>query len=319
MDDSDIIATSNNTNDPAQTLQRMQKILDRWEGAAKATGGAIKAEKSWTYLVYFDWNKGLWSYGDDSSLSSLKTLDYENKSVEIQRLPPTKAMKMLGVWLAPDGNHKAQYEYLLEKAQQLSEYIRTGHVNRHEAWVSLNLMATKTIEYCLPATTFSEEELNNIMKPLFKQFLLRAGLNCNTRGDILYGPLKYQGHGIKSPYVTQGCLHVHNFLDHCWKKSITGNLIRNSMEQMRLEFGTNCNLFESDYKKFKKWTLTKSWMQHLWQFISSNGITIEDDTPIVPLLREGDCCLVESFMRNKSIDPSDYPSINRCRIYLKHL
>ena len=46
MDDSDIIATSNNTNDPAQTLQRMQKILDRWEGAAKATGGAIKAEKS---------------------------------------------------------------------------------------------------------------------------------------------------------------------------------------------------------------------------------------------------------------------------------
>ncbi len=199
VDDSDIISTSNSINDPNYTLQKMQNVLEGWEGAAKATGGAIKAEKSWAYLVYFTWDKGLWSYGNTSNLKELTTLDHANKEVNIKRLDTSQAKKMLGVWLAPDGNNIAQIDYLKKRAEELSEFIRTGHVNRREAWVSLNVMAMKTIEYCLPATSFSEKELNEIMKPLLKQFLPKTGLNRNTRRDILYGDETYQGHGFKKP------------------------------------------------------------------------------------------------------------------------
>ena len=58
VDDSDIIATSNNVNNPYHTLQQMQQTLDSWEVSAKVTGGALEPSKSFGYLVHFQWNNG---------------------------------------------------------------------------------------------------------------------------------------------------------------------------------------------------------------------------------------------------------------------
>ena len=180
VDNSDIIATSNTVNDPESTLQQMQHTLDCWESVAKTTGGAIKAEKSWSYLVYFTWNKGIWSYGKDSSAEDLTTLDHLNSRTSLTNLPPNKAKKMLGVWLCPDGNQIEQKKYLTNKTTQLAEYMRVGHIQRHEAWIALTMIAQKSVEYCLPVTSFSKRDIEEIMSPLYKIFLPKSGLNRNT-------------------------------------------------------------------------------------------------------------------------------------------
>ena len=66
VDDSDIIAVSNTTNDPTDNLLQMQNILDQWEQVAKTTGGAIEPKKCWSYLVHFEWENSNWKYGDAS-------------------------------------------------------------------------------------------------------------------------------------------------------------------------------------------------------------------------------------------------------------
>ena len=46
VDDSDIIAVSNEDNNPTENLERMQSILNQWESVAKTTGGAIEQKNA---------------------------------------------------------------------------------------------------------------------------------------------------------------------------------------------------------------------------------------------------------------------------------
>ena len=51
------------------------------------------------------------------------------------------------MFLAPDGSNKEQIKKFKEKTIKLGELIRTGHVDRHEAWTALSVVAIKTLEY----------------------------------------------------------------------------------------------------------------------------------------------------------------------------
>ena len=63
MDDTDLVVNVNDKEaDSKQVAQRMQEALDHWEGGLRATGGAIVPEKSYWYLVDFQWKQGEWRY-----------------------------------------------------------------------------------------------------------------------------------------------------------------------------------------------------------------------------------------------------------------
>ena len=155
---------------------------------------------------------------------------------------------MLGVFLAPDGNNRRQKKYLKKKMNKLGEYIRTGHVNRKEAWISLNLIAMKSLEYALPAMTFTESECNELMWPLLKEFLPKSGINRHVKRDVLYATYNAQGLGVKNPYVIQGVAHIVDITDHLWKKTVTGHMIRVTLEHLIIELGENIEILNKDWK-----------------------------------------------------------------------
>ena len=61
VDDTDLIATTNN-NDKQEVTNKLQDVIDDWEAVAKTTGGALSPEKSWFWIIQFDWNKSAWLY-----------------------------------------------------------------------------------------------------------------------------------------------------------------------------------------------------------------------------------------------------------------
>ena len=139
---------------------------------------------------------------------------------------------MLGVYLAPDGNNKEQIKQMKKKTTRLGEMVRTGHIDRKESWTALNAVAMKSIEYSLPALTLSEQECTQIMWPLLKAYLPKAGINRNFPRDILYGNADLHGLGLKNIYLVQGISHICNIVAHLWNKSITGHLIQQCLEQL---------------------------------------------------------------------------------------
>ena len=71
VDDCDLLATADGKNDPNVTLDKMQEVIDTWEGVAKSTGGALAPEKSWWYSMHYKWNdKGDWSYATYDNIGS---------------------------------------------------------------------------------------------------------------------------------------------------------------------------------------------------------------------------------------------------------
>ena len=316
VDDSDLIAYSQQ-HDIASTVKQMQKIINAWECAAKVTGGAIAPLKCWWYLVAFEWDdNNNWHYSKTTNY--LLTAKDANDTVQpLPLLQPDEAQEMLGVFISPSGENKAQVNSLMKKAKEYSDKVRTCPTFRHEAWIGLTNVAMKSLDYCLPATTLTKAECDNITWQLLKAFLTKSGINRFIKRDVLFASVGAQGLGLKNLFLTQGISHISDLIENIWKDSITRKLQRASLEYMRLELGVNRNILNSDYNQLAWLVLTPSWMEHTWRFMSLHKITIDYDVPTIPMLRENDKPLMEILIQDKSFTKHEIQVVNKCRLYLQ--
>ncbi len=319
VDDSDIIASAGNYNNPDATMTRMQEVVDGWEGSAKTTGGALAPDKSWFYLIHFDWEDGKWSYGnlDNVVQNTLSAKDAQDQRVNLQYLSSDVAQEMLGVFLAPDGNNSMQVKTFKQKTMKLAEMIRTGHLDRNEAWTALNTVALKSLEYALPSLTLTEQECISIMWPLLRVLLPKAGITRYISRDVLYGPTHRQGLGLHNMYLTQGNSHVTSIIEHLWKESLTGFFIKSNLEHLRLEIGENGNILEKDFTRFASSILTPSWISHTWNYMTEQGITLADNTAEISPRRQNDVEIMKAVRACSTLSSSEINKFNQCRIYMK--
>ena len=317
VDDSDIIAGANNTNNPQETIKNMQKTIDWWEGVAKTTGGALEPTKSWWYLIYFEWNNGQWKYGEKNLNDKLTAFDKNNERVNLQNIPVSKTQTMLGVDLAPNGDNTSQVQLLKEKTKKMGELIRVGSLTHNEAWIALQTMAIKTVEYPLPASTFTKEEIQSIIWPILKHYLPKSGINRNISRDVLFGPIRLGGLGVHDPFVTQGINHITDMIDHLWNNTLTGKLIQHSIEQLRIEIGSNCNIFEEKINKYEHILLTKSWIRHTWKFMTQYNLQLIIHTHKFQKRRQHDTIMMEKILQIHTLSKTERRDANKCRIYLR--
>ena len=81
----------------------MQTLINSWGGLMAVTGGAIRADKSWWYLIDYVWHRGKWVCQDTDMGMDLVAKNSEGEIVSLKRLRCHEAAEMLGIWLAPNG------------------------------------------------------------------------------------------------------------------------------------------------------------------------------------------------------------------------
>jgi hypothetical protein len=210
--------------------------------------GAIVPPKSFWYLLGFLWFEGCWRYKDEIEAPAILSVkDCDGTVVELERLSPNVARRTLGVRLAPDGNNEDEVKHLRGVAEKWKDSIRTGHLQRQGAWYALTVTVMKMIEYPLLALTLTkEEQCTHIMAPILMSGLPACGSICRYfPRDVLYAPIKFQGMGLKNIYITMGLLRVDLIASKGKANSITGSLVRTSIEATKLELGIPSSLFES--------------------------------------------------------------------------
>ena len=191
--------------------------------------------------------------------------------------------------------------------------VRRGHLDRNESWTTLTHVALKAIEYSLPALTLSEKECTSIMAPLLQSHLPKSGLNRNFPRDILYGPMKNQGLGLHNIFLTQGISHICDIIAHSWQNnSMTDNLIKACLEQLRLELGIGVNILSLNYNEYKYVLLTKSWVKDTWKFLSEYGIKLEVEISMPKPRREKDTPLMELVLKSQLLDKAELTWFNKC-------
>ena len=196
----------------------------------------------------------------------------------MDRLPASAAQRILGVWIAPDGNNNTQVKELRKITESWADRVRSGYIKKEDAWYYFQTTVKKSLEFPLVATTLTKEECRKIESPALKVALQCSGMPSNFPRDILNGPEEYLGLQANRIYITQGLKHIRALMDHGMEESITGKQMRAVMERHKLELGVSTSLFKTNYEIFGGCT-TKTWMENTWKFLWQHNLLLEEGTP----------------------------------------
>ena len=314
VDDTDLCITSEPNED---TVTKMQACTDDWEGGIRATGGAIVPEKSHWYLVQFTWEQGRWRYATiNSSPGSLTVRGPDGSRHQLERLETNVARRTLGVRLAPDGNNEAEFNYLLACSREWRDKVRANRLPKKFIWDSMTMGIMKKLCYPLAATTFSEDECTQLIRPILEAGLPASGINRHMARAVVHGPVELQGLGIPNLYQTQITSHISKLLrfGHV-SNDMTGQLMRASIQALTLEVGLPGNLFQHNPAPFSS-VATHCWVFHIWKELYSHDLLLQTDLPSLQPQRKNDVFLTQHFLA-QGYDGPALAALNRCRLFLQ--
>jgi Reverse transcriptase (RNA-dependent DNA polymerase) len=317
VDDTDLLITGDNEAHGGDwTINAMQHSLKEWEGALRATGGALEPAKTFWYSVDFKWTNGEWEYCKCADTpGSLKVRNPAGEIQQIERVEAHEARRTLGAWLAPDGNNEAQHTYLMEQAELWAERVRTGHLDKRFVWQSLTTTVMAKISYPLAATTMSEQECDDIDRIVLRTALPHSGVLPTFPRALVFGSISKQGLGFRRIFDRQGIAGLGQFLRHIGDyKSMTGKLLRASLEYAQIELGIPQLLFSTETAALGH-LLTDSFIRHLWHYCDHRGISIRGPVARIELKREGDQYIIPACLENAS--PDELAIVNKCRLFLQ--
>jgi hypothetical protein len=113
--------------------------------------------------------------------------------------------------------------------------------------------------------------------------------------NVLYGPALYQGLYIYHSKFWEGIKKISVHIQESVNQSLTGSLIRLTVEGLRLELGVPMTPGTIEWKIVKAYT-TPAWYGGILDFISIHPIEIIEDYPQLPLLRQDDQYIMQGFI-----------------------
>ena len=312
VDDCDLLADGENAT---EVYAKLKKVLNIWEKLMEVNGAVIAPDKCWWYLVEFVWNGGKWKYSDAHNGHTLHVRDKNNRVEELDSLSFKDAKEMVGVFLAPDGNQKAQVTALEEKSKEWATKIRASPLDSDAVWIALNCTILKGLEYPLAATTLSKRQLDKVMSPVLSTALPRSGFARTFPHAVVYGPVGYQGLGITSLYEYQFCRHIQDLVDQSWRQTPTGKLLQANLEAVKIEAGLLGPLFDNPIE-VRWFNTTSSWVIETYKFCKKHKIVFTEPVPGLAPQSRNDRSIMEIFSHGGYSD-KELTQLNRCRLYYR--
>jgi hypothetical protein len=144
------------------------------------------------------------------------------------------------------------------------------------------------------ATYLSKAECEKIMRPFLNAGLSASGVVRSMPRAVVWGPLRYQALGIHHLYMTQGVEHLLAILRHATHPTLSGQLLRMTIEEMQLEIGLPRSFLSYPYAQYGP-IATISWIAVTWKFLSDSQITVFDPFPKPEPATPADRFLMEGF------------------------
>jgi len=267
VDDTDLCVSGHAT--AAQTVQSMQGPITNLEGLLWTTRGALVPKKCFWYLLDQHWMDGHWAYRPLSHISGdLKVVDAYGKLTVIPHLEVTEARRTLGVRITPDGNSKAEFQYLHTMATEWKQKMEKAHLTHTEALFSLRSSILQKLAYPLAVTTFTEQQCAELMKPILGVGLPKIGCVRSMPRAVVHSPLELSGLNIPNLYTEQAITQIVMLLRYgqCLHEQ-TGILLRALAEAMQLETGLGIEPLQTP--GIFKPLIMNTWLKRLGSIVSN--------------------------------------------------
>jgi hypothetical protein len=166
VDDTDLLHLSPNKDSSIQDAHNaLQASITSWGNLLIATGGSLKPEKCFYYLIGYKWDtRGQWSYQEFHELESLNIAVPlpDGSSVCIQQLPVSTPSTTLGGTSSPS-NTQAALDTLSTKAMTWAGQARNSGLKPRDFHISVHRKFWPKVKYGLCANTSSLQDLSTSM------------------------------------------------------------------------------------------------------------------------------------------------------------
>ena len=160
---------------------------------------------------------------------------------------PEEAFRMLGGYVACDGNTKKQVDVLYELAKNWAIKVKRSHLNRHEAYVAYHQVLVPALIYAIGAIPVIEDDCSFIMGPALAALLPKLDMPATMARDLVHGPARYGGPEITHIYTVACTNRIKIFIGHLRKKDATGDILQISLGCCQQEVGVGPNLLQQDF------------------------------------------------------------------------
>jgi len=290
--------------------------LDTWKHVLNATGGAMRSKKcAWVLLSFMMQHRETVFESSQKHPTTLNVLDADDICRPIERYEYSEAREYLGVRQTANDNDDEQYEVLMKNVNTWNEMITKSKL---PPILNLNALLNrihKKIEYPLPATTLTQERLQELSDVLYKDSLPKCGIIRKFPIRFRSLPPQYYGLGLPDMYLEMQINKIRELLQNVGKPTIMGEQLQYGLELAQLESGQDDFILNASYSDYST-TVTDSWIKHVWKFTSDMKLKFEGWKNIMKLQRTGDAFIMDSFIK-AGLSKSELQTMNQCRKYLQ--
>ena len=320
VDDTDLYIMRECLRTPRELWLESQGALTAWGHLLIATGGMLKPDKCFYYLVDFEFQAdGSWQ-AVDIVAPPLQVPQKDGRTAPISQLPHTESRKTLGLWTNPAGDCAKQLEVLQDKLARWVSRLEDGRLPAKWAWVSYTMQLWSKLRYGLGcnsssnAALLAQEAEGGPFRRLHRRMLPLLGVNRNIKLGWRHLPSAFGGIGLRSLFQEVAISRVNMFLQHYETPTVLGKKLTATLEALQLEAGFNCCPLTQPYHPIGP-LLTPSWIRSFWECLDRLQWHITIDYPTQPLPRESDALLTHIFTTG-GVSTSTLRSLNRCRNFL---
>ena len=321
VDDCDLLHLRMDRNETVQEAhQAMQESMTNWGKLLIATGGSLKPEKCFSYVISFEWDRqGRWRYQSNEQYeeSDLYVPLQDGSSIPIDNLPVTECRETLGMFSSPSGNNKGSIKKMQDKAQEWIDTAKNRKITRRSVWFMGEVQFWPGVKYGLCANTASYSELSNCLQKQYYQMLPLGGVIRTC-----YTPLRQLDrgfYGVGCPHPGIECLveQADKLLMHFGCRTGVGLKFQCSWEFLVLELGISSQPLNESYSRYSSW-VTHSWLKSFWEKTSKFDISVEVNNFSLPAPRQGDKWLMRCF-QDAGFNADELLRLNRVRIHQQAL
>ena len=317
VDDTSMGFTSPGLLTYSDMIIELQHIAQTWEKLLHYSGGALNLKKCHWWLMYWEWIDGrptLRPHRPDEYANIYLSKGSDTKTMyPIRHSDLSQANRILGVYLAPNGDFSKQLSVLRSKAQQYSTRLRKSRLTPSEAYTFYRTTYIPAMTYTLPALACDEEELHQVQSAVLPALLNQLGAHSKYPTALRHGPTLYAGLDLIDLKTESGIYLLKSLRDSIFSDKEHGRMMITSIKTSQLESGLSDNLLQCPNISISY--LTPTWVTTIRQYLHNHGMTVQLTDQLDMTASCTDDQLIMDPARIQQYTPDEQLDINLARIY----
>ncbi len=199
MDDLDLFTWKEDITEPFELMLQAQQEITRWSLLLNATGGALKPEKYFWYLLDYTCIEGKWAFAVHLDFElSVTNPDGSRSSIRQEEVSTSK--KTQGIYNAPSGGNQGHLEYIHGKLTMWIARMQNGHLPNHMAWTAYKLQLWPGLCYGLGTMMNDLKATESIFDKADYEMMPILGVACTVKRELRKLHTTWRFWSISSPH-----------------------------------------------------------------------------------------------------------------------